>query len=477
MDADFLAAAERLLGAKGLTRAPEDIAPWLVDWRGRYQGKAAALASPASNEEVAALVQLAAHHRVPLVPQGGNTSMVGGATPGSDGNALIVSLRRLRRLRLLDAEAGVAVAEAGVILSELHDAARAANMRFPLSLGAKGSATIGGLCATNAGGMQVLRFGTMRALVLGIEAVLPDGSVLDSLAPLAKDNRGPDLKQLLIGAEGTLGIITAATLRLVPLPAETVTAWAAVQTPHAGLRLLRRLQRAGLAVESFEILPRESLEHVLRFVPGTRAPLSTPAPWHALIEVTGPDGIAAIVQAALGDAIADHLCDDVVVAGSVAQAEAFWRIRESISEAERASGPAVQHDIAVAVEAMPDFMVEAARTVEQAFPGVRASGFGHLGDGNVHFHVRAPAGSDRDCWLAEAAGPISRFVYDLVHQAGGTISAEHGIGQMKLDQFARLADPARLAALRALKAAFDPLGIMNPGKLIPPALASGPAAP
>jgi FAD/FMN-containing dehydrogenase len=382
----------------------------------------------------------------------------------------------MNRVRQLDPEGGAAVVEAGVILSDLHDAARARGVRFPLSLGAKGSATVGGLCSTNAGGTQVLRFGTMRSLVLGLEAVLPDGSVLDSLAPLKKDNRGPDLKQLLIGAEGTLGIITAATLQLVPEPEETATAWLGTDSPQSALELLRRLERAGFAVECFELVPADSLALVLRHIPGTRPPLESAPPWNALIEVTGARGLGLHVEAALAGAFEHGLASDGVLAGNQAQAAAFWRIRDSISEAERASGPAVQHDISVPVSGMPDFMLSAAAEVERTFPGTSASAFGHLGDGNVHFHVRAPAGADPEHWLAEQGKAISAFVYDHVVAVGGSISAEHGIGQMKLDTFARLTDPARLKALGALKAAFDPLGIMNPGKLVP-SLASDATAP
>ncbi|MFD1610909.1 FAD-binding oxidoreductase [Sphingomonas tabacisoli] len=475
MREEFLNALAAALGPKGLTRDPEAMAPWLSDWRGRYHGAALALASPPGTAEVASVIRLCAAHRVPIVPQGGNTSMVGGATPDSSGNALILSLRRMNRVRNIDAEAGLAVAEAGVILSELHDAAREHGLRFPLSLGAKGSATIGGLCATNAGGTQVLRFGTMRSLVAGLEAVLPDGSVLDSLAALKKDNRGPDLKQLLIGAEGTLGIITAATLQLVPLPEEVVTGWVGLSSPHDALSLLRRLEGEGFAVESFELVPAHSLGLVLAHVPGTRAPLQTAPPWHALIEIAGGHGVRESVEAVLSWALDAGLISDGAIAESEMHAAAFWRIRESISEAERAEGPAVQHDIAVPVAAMPDFMLSAAAEVERAFPGVSAGAFGHLGDGNVHFHVRAPAGAAPD-WATTAGKPISAFVYDRIVAVGGSISAEHGIGQMKLDAFARLTDPARLKALASLKAAFDPLGIMNPGKLVP-SLASEAAAP
>ncbi|WP_147037181.1 FAD-binding oxidoreductase, partial [Sphingomonas aquatilis] len=444
---------------------PADIAPWTIDWRQRFRGTAPALLAPASTAEVAAVVAAAARHRVALVPQGGNSSMVGGATPPADGSALILSLRRMNRMRSVDAAAGLAVAEAGVILSDLHDAALGQGRRFPLTLGAKGNATVGGLVSTNAGGTQVLRFGSMRGLVAGVEAVLADGSVHDGLAALKKDNRGYDLTQLLVGAEGTLGIVTAATLRLVPLPAKRTTAWAATGDPQAALALLRRFQAATDALESFEILPAESLAAVLAHVPGARAPVAGAHRWHLLIEQTDPRGVA-VTEAVLADALADGLIDDATIAASEAQAADFWRIRESISDSERALGPASQHDISVPVEGMPRFMIEAAAACEARFPGTHASGFGHLGDGNIHFHVRAAPGTDPARWYAEDVPVVTRFVDDLVIAAGGSIAAEHGIGQMKLHELERLSSPARLAALRGVKAGLDPLGILNPGKLV-----------
>ena len=454
--------------ARAIVTDPAEIAPWETDWRGRWHGHAPLLLAPGSTAEVAAIVAAAAAHRVPLVPQGGNTSMVGGATPLADGSAAILSLRRMNAIRRLDPDAGLATVEAGVILAELHAAAAAVGMRFPLSLGAKGSATIGGLVSTNAGGTQVLRFGTMRGLVAGLEVVLPDGQLHDGLAALKKDNRGYDLTQLLIGGEGTLGVVTAATLRLVPAVAARAVAWVGLADPAAALALLRRFQRASEDVESFELLPAESLGAVLRHIPGTRAPLSGDHPWHALIEVTAAhdarEAPVAIVEHVLGAALAEGLVADATIAAS--EAEAFWRIRESISEAERATGPAAQHDISVPVEVMPRFMIEAAAACDARFPGTHASGFGHLGDGNVHFHVRAPAGADRTRWLAQEAPVVTRFVDDLVVAAGGSISAEHGIGQMKLGELERLSSPARMSALRAIKAALDPYGIMNPGKLV-----------
>ena len=466
---------QALLGPKGFSTDPDALAPRLSDWRGRYHGKAAALLSPASTAEVAAIVALAAAAGRALVPQGGNTSMVGGATPDASGDALLLSTRRLNRIRSLDAAAGIAVCEAGVILAELHEAALAVGRRFPLTLGARGSATIGGLVSTNAGGTQVLRFGPMRALVLGLEAVLPDGSLFEGLAALRKDNRGYDLRQLLIGAEGTLGIVTAASLRLVPAIGERAVAWVGVGTAERAMALLRHLEATmAESIESFELVPRSALELVLAHVPGTRPPLGAPAPWNVLIEAVAPmsaPGPEPLLYEGLRSALETGIAGDAVIAASEAQAEEFWRLRDSISEAEKKDGPAAKHDISVAVEAMAEFMTEAAAAVEARFPGTSVNAFGHLGDGNVHFNVRAPAGAP-PAWVEEEGEAVSRYVHDLVTEAGGSISAEHGIGQMKLAELGRLAEPARLHALRAIKRALDPRDIMNPGKLVPPATPS-----
>lgn len=467
-----LAPFHDILGPRGVIDDPDRIAPWLTDWRGRFHGASPAILAPADRDEVARVVALARDLDVPLVPQGGNTSMVGGATPPADGRALILSLRRMDRIRSLDPEADLAVCEAGVILETLHRAAEEKGRRFPLSLGAKGSATIGGLVSTNAGGTQVLRHGTMRGLVAGLEAVLPDGSVYEGLAALKKDNRGYDLRHLLIGAEGTLGIVTAATLRLAPAITRSATAWLGVARPHDALSLLRRLEaRFGATIEGFEVIAGDCLAHTLAHLPDARAPIGTPAPWHALIEfdlsAADENGLTEI-ETALEAALTDGRALDATLAQNQAQADAFWRLRESISAAERAQGPALQFDISVPVERMPDFMIDTARAAEGQFPGTSASSFGHLGDGNVHFHVRAPRGTtDGPAWIARDGGRITRFVHDAVVAAGGSISAEHGIGQMKRAELGRLSSPARLGALRAIKTALDPQGLMNPEKLIP----------
>ncbi len=456
------------------------LAPWLEDWRGRYHGRALGMASPDSTEQVAALVRLCAQHGVPIVPQGGNSGMSGGATPDSTGDAIILSLRRMNAIRRIDCAGGVAVCEAGVILQNLHEAAEAQAMRFALTLGGKGSATVGGLVSTNAGGTQVLRHGTMRAQVLGLEAVLADGSVLDTLVPLKKDNRGFDLKQLLIGSEGTLGIVTAATLKLVPALSARVVAWAGLPSISAARELLLHcLRDAGDMLEGFEVMPHHCLAAVLQHLPAARSPLAEAHPWYSLIELADSvaDHEALVVRAEdlLTHGFEAGLIGNATISTSEAQAEAFWLLRDSVAPAERAIGPAMQHDISVPVDQMAQFVEAAVPQVEKRFPGCRAIGFGHLGDGNIHFHVLAPAGAIRGVWEDEQGKEISAFVHDLVTQWHGSISAEHGIGQMKRDELGRLGDPTSIAVMRAVKAALDPKGILNPGKLVP--LAPGATSP
>jgi len=469
---DFLDAASALLGPRGFTRDPELVEPWLTDWRGRYTGKALALASPASTAEVAELVELCAEHGVPIVPQGGNSGMCGGATPDESGHAILLSLRRMNAIRRLDPQAREATCEAGVILQTLHEAAAAEGLRFPLTLGGKGTATIGGLISTNAGGTQVLRHGSMRAQVLGMEAVLADGGVFDALTPLKKDNRGFDLKQLLIGSEGTLGIVTAATLRLLPALADRAVLWAGLSAVSAAPRLLAHAEQvAGDALEGFELMPRHSLDAVLAHVKGSRNPLAGEHAWHVLIELAADrahaDALPGLAQTLLESAFEAGLVEDATIAANEAQAEAFWLLRDEIAPAERALGPAMQHDVSVPVATMAAFIEETTPLVEERFPGVRVVAFGHLGDGNVHYHVLAPEGAVRGEWELEQGKQISRFVHDLVDEWRGSISAEHGIGQLKRDELERLGDPVQIHLMRAVKQALDPQGLLNPGKLVP----------
>ena len=467
----FLSQAAELLGPRGLTGDAEQIAPWLTDWRGRFTGRALSMASPADTAELAALVRLCASHGVAIVPQGGNSGMSGGATPDASGQALLLSLRRMNRIRATDAEVRQITCEAGVILQDLHEAAAAVGLRFPLTLGGKGSATIGGLVSTNAGGNQVLRHGTMRALVLGVEAVLADGSIYSALTPLEKDNRGFDLKQLLIGSEGTLGIVTAATLRLVPAIADRLVIWAGVASLHDARALLLHCEAAaGDALEGFEVIPAPSLARVIDYLQGARAPLAGDHAWHVLAELvadcSSADTLRTRGEAMLAAAFEVGLVEDATISASEVQAEAFWALREGIAPSERAHGFAVQHDISVPVAAMPAFVEAAVPAIEAAWPGTQAVAFGHLGDGNVHFHVIAPAGVERESWEARDGKAISAQVYDLVTAWGGSISAEHGIGQAKEGELARLGDPVALAMLSRVKQALDPAGLLNPGKLL-----------
>lgn len=469
----FCEAASQLLGVKGFTRDHDAMQPWLTDWRGRFIGQALAMASPGSTLEVAALVKLCAQHGIPIVPQGGNSGMCGGATPDQSGKAIVLSLRRMNSIRSLDGGAGQAICEAGVILQNLHEAADATRMRFPLTLGGKGSATIGGLISTNAGGTQVLRYGTMRAQVLGLEAVLADGQIFSALTALKKDNRGFDLKQLLIGSEGTLGIVTAATLRLLPAITARATAWVGVSGIMEARTLLRHVERQmGDALEGFEVIPDHCLDNVLGHVPDSRSPLEGRHRWNALIECTssndGETALSEAFEAMLANAMDEGLLDDAAIAASDKQAEAMWLLRDSISAAERALGPAMQHDISVPVEHMPEFILAAIPEIEEAFDGTRGVAFGHLGDGNVHFHIIAPKSAVPGEWEESEGKLVSARVHDLVTQWGGSISAEHGIGQMKVDELGRLGDPVSLSMMRAIKQALDPNDLLNPGKLVPP---------
>ena len=468
----FCAAVAEILGERGFTTDKDLVSPWLTDWRGRYTGKAIGMASPASTKEVSELVKLCREHGVPLVPQGGNSGMSGGATPDESGNTLVLSLRRMNRITGFDANAREITCEAGLILQTLHEAVEKEALRFPLTLGGKGSATIGGLISTNAGGTQVLRHGCMRAQVLGLEAVMADGSIFNSLVPLKKDNRGFDLKQLLIGSEGTLGIVTGATLRLLPALADRAVMWAGLDSIRDARKLLVHAEKsAGDLLEGFEVMPRHSLEAVLAHSPAARNPLQEMHEWNALIEIAADpsdaDTLQDRAQTLLETAFEAELLNDAAIAMNEKQAEEFWALRDEIAPAERALGPAMQHDISVPVAKMADFVAETLPLVEERFAGCRAVAFGHLGDGNVHYHVLAPQGAIAGEWEASQGKAISGYVHDLVTQWGGSISAEHGIGQMKRDELGRLGDPVHLAIMRQVKQALDPEGLLNPGKLVP----------
>jgi FAD/FMN-containing dehydrogenase len=460
-----------VLGPRGFTRDADIIMPWLTDWRGRTRGEAAALLSPASTAEVQAIVQIAARFGAALTLQGGNSGMCAGATPDDSGTALLLNLRRMNQMRSIDGAGRLLMADAGVILADAQAAAEAVECRFPLTLGGKGSATLGGLVSTNAGGTQVLRHGTMRALTAGLEVVLADGSLLDLMTPLAKDNQGPDPKQMFIGGEGVFGIVTGVALRLIPAVTARAVAWLTVEDPHAALHLLRTLDGAlGGALEGFEIIPEAALAQVIAHESAMRRPIGEAAPWHVLIEAVDAQAggePATVLSEALQEAASEGLLHDAVLASSEAQAEAMWAIRDAISAAEKARGPALQHDVSVPVARMPHFIDAVAALVAERFPGASTLSFGHLGDGNVHCHVRPPGGSDAGRWIAEQGEAASRAVYALAVALGGSISAEHGIGRTKRTLFAELGDPARISVLRAMKRAMDPAGLLNPGVLIP----------
>lgn len=445
-----------------------DALPYLADWRGRVTGRAALVLRPSTVEAVAAIVRTANQQRLSLVPQGGNTGLVLGGIPDASGDECVLSTDRMTRIRQVDADDFSLVAEAGCILADVQAAARAVDRGFPLSLAAEGSARIGGLVSTNAGGVHVVRHGVMRSLVLGLEAVLPTGAVVADLAPLRKNNTGYDLKQLLIGAEGTLGVVTAATLRLAPATRTRVTAFIGLGDPAGAIRLLARLQGAtGGQVAAFELIPRAGLDLVLATFADLRDPLAQRHSAYILTDIESSrvdPGLDDLVEAELADALARGWIADAALARHAGDAAAFWRLRELLPEAEKREGQAIKHDVAVPVAAMAAFIADASDAVERLTPGARVLAFGHLGDGNVHFNVRRPLGMELADFLP--LGPaISRLVHDIATDMGGTISAEHGIGLAKRDELQRTADPARLDAMRAIRRALDPNGVFNPGRL------------
>ena len=405
-----------------------------------------------------------------VVPQGGNTGLCGGATPLAEGGpAIVLNLSRLRRIRQVDALNNAITVEAGVPLAVVQAAAEEVDRLFPLSLASEGSCEVGGFISTNAGGVQVLRYGNTRELVLGLEVVLPDGRIWNGLRALRKDNTGYDLKQLFIGAEGTLGVVTAATLKLFARPRSAVTAWLAVAEPAAAVALLGRLRgAAGDRVTAFELISRPSLELVLQHIPGARDPLTQPHPWYVLVELTDTRvgaGLAELLETELELAIGEGAVLDGVVAATSSQAGALWSLRENISEAQKREGVSIKHDISVPVSAIPVFIQQAGARLESAYPGVRIVCFGHLGDGNLHYNQSRPQQGENDAFIACTA-EVNRIVHDLVRDSGGSISAEHGIGQLKRDILAIYKQPVELEMMRRIKDVFDPCGMMNPGKVL-----------
>jgi FAD/FMN-containing dehydrogenase len=458
-----------LLGADALLSEPQDCAPFLVDHLGRCRGSALAVAQPHSVLQVAQLLEFCAAERIGVVPHGGNTSYCGGAIPDDSGRELVLSLRRLNRIRSVDPENYSLVAEAGCILAQVQAAAEAAGRFFPLSIGSQGSCQIGGNLSTNAGGVNVLRYGMTRDLVLGLEVVLAGGRVLDGLTTLRKDNTGYDIKSLFLGAEGTLGVITAASFKLFPEIRVRATALAAIPEVRAAVTLLGELRAAsGDRVSSFELIPRAGIELTSRHIPGVSDPLGAPYPWYVLCELSSSraaEPLDALLEEALGAALARGIVLDATLVQSERERTALWKLRESIPEAQRHEGASLKHDISLPLATLPSFVAQAAAWIATHVPEGRLVAYGHVGDGNLHFNISQLPGADRERFLARAA-EIRRAIHDMVRDAGGSFSAEHGVGRTKVAELERYAPQVELELMRAVKRAFDPHGIMNPGKVL-----------
>ncbi len=461
-----------LLGTAHVLTEPFDIAPYCTDWRGRYSGQPLCVARPGSTAEVAAVVAACAAANVAIVPQGGNTGLCGGATPlGADRlpqGEVVISLGRLKRIRAVDTDNNTLTVEAGCTLATVQAAAADAGRLFPLSLAAEGTATIGGNLSTNAGGVQVLRYGNARELCLGLEVVLPDGRIWNGLRGLRKDNTGYDMKHLFIGAEGTLGLITAAVLKLFSRPRQAATAWVAVPSPTAAVALLTRLrEKIGGRVTAFELIGRPALDLVLQHIPGSRDPLAECSPWQVLIELsdTMDSDLATPLEEVLFDAVNAGEAGDAALARSEAQATALWKLRESIAEAQKIEGLSIKHDISLPVSRIAEFIDRSDAALGTNFPGVRIVCFGHLGDGNLHYNQSKPADLDNAAFIDQTPA-VNRVVHDLVHELDGSISAEHGLGQLKREEVLRYKSKVEVDMMRAVKRALDPGGLMNPGKIL-----------
>ena len=458
-----------LLGADAVLSDPDVTAPLLIDHHRRYHGRALSVVQPQSLQQVESLVRWCNERRIGLVPQAGNTGYCGAATPDASGRQVLLLLRRMNRIRAIDAANFSMIAEAGCVLQHVQQAAIAADRYFPLSLGAEGSCQLGGNLGTNAGGLNVVRYGMTRELVLGIEAVLGDGRVLHGLKSLRKDNTGYDLKSLLIGSEGTLGVITAASLKLWPQPRSHATAFLGIRTPGDAIALLGHLRATGgERLSSFELLPRIAVEVAARHIPEVSDPLPVPYPWYVLCELSSAadEPLGDLLQRVLAEAAERSLLADAVLATSERVRAAFWRLREHVPEAQRLDGASIKHDIGVPMASLAQFIGEAGDWVAEHVPEARLFSYGHAGDGNLHFNLHCAGNpAERSAFLARAPH-IRRAIHDLVARYHGSISAEHGIGQLKREELVRYADPTALAAMRAIKQALDPNGIMNPGKLL-----------
>ena len=462
-------ALRQIVGPHGYLHQPSDIEPFIVDHRRLYRGATPLVVKPNSTEQVSSILKTCNDAGIGVVPVGGNTGYCGAATPSADGSQIVLSLARMRRIRNVDPQNYTLIAEAGCVLAEVQAAAEGADRLFPLSLGSEGSCQLGGNLSTNAGGTAVLRYGMMRDLVLGLEVVLPDGRIWDGIKPLRKDNTGYDLRDLFIGAEGTLGVITAAACKLFSRPRQKITALIAIPNPEAAVMLLSRLRAAtGDSVTTFELMPGIALELVCRHIPNTVNPLGPSSEWFLLVEVSvGHSGInmRALVEEELEAAMAADEILDAAIAENEAQRENFWRIRETIPEAQRVEGASIKHDISVTTSELPRFIEECTRLLKQLIPDARIIPYGHLGDGNLHFNLSPAIGADAKHFLS-LAPTVHRAVHDLVAAYAGSISAEHGIGQLKRDDLVRYKSPVAIDIMRSIKRALDPKGIMNPGKVL-----------
>jgi FAD/FMN-containing dehydrogenase len=466
---DFLDQCRKLIGANYVFTDPSDTASYLTDWRRRFTGKALAVVKPATTEEVAAIVRLCNQFRVPIVPQGGNTGLVLGSVPDESGNAIVLSLTRMNRVRAIDTINNTMTVEAGCILEHVQNAASEAGRLFPLSLAAEGSCTIGGNLATNAGGTAVLRYGNTRELCLGLEVVTAQGQIWSGLGGLRKDNTGYDLRDLFIGAEGTLGIITAAVLKLFPQPRAQLTALAAMRTPDDALKLLSLAQaQCGATLTGFELMSDFCLQLVAKHFPQMRIPFQQNYPQYVLLELSdneSEDHANAMLESVISDALEQDIIQDAVVASSIAQSKALWNLREHIPLAQAEEGKNIKHDISVQISRIGDFIHTTDTRLQQNFPGCRLVTFGHLGDGNLHYNVSPPEHGSHDEFI-EKQEAVNRVVHDSVHQFGGSISAEHGLGALKRDEIRRYKSDVEISLMQVIKRALDPLDLMNPGKVI-----------
>ena len=466
---EALAELKNTVGSGAWLESAQDVAPFLSDFRRLYQGASPLVLLPSDTGQVAAVLSICNREEIAVVPQGGNTSYCGAATPDESGSQIVICLQRMNRVRHVDAVNNSMIVEAGLTLAAAQAVARDARRLFPLSLGSEGTAQIGGNLSTNAGGTAVLRFGMMRDLVMGLEVVLADGRVLHGLKSLRKDNTGYDVKSLFIGAEGTLGIITAAALKLFPEAADVATALVGVDSPQHALDLLAALrQAAGDQITTFELMPRIAVALTIDAVPGAANPLEFDTPWYALVELTSPNAaqaLATLLTTQLTQAAALGHVRDAMLATSLAQSIAMWKLRESIPEAQRRYGASLKHDVSVPVSQIPMLIERGSALAQTLAPEGEVVAYGHAGDGNLHFNLSQKPGADIDAFLARKAA-LENAMYDLVESLGGSISAEHGIGRLKVDEFARRADPVELAVMHTLKAALDPKGIMNPGKVL-----------